>query len=180
MKFTETAISGVLLLVPEPAYDDRGFFARTFDQAEFASRGLASVFVQRSIAFNAKAGTIRGLHYQISPEEEEKIVRCTSGAIFDVAVDLRRDSPTFGSYSSVELTADNRRAFYIPAGVAHGYQTLSEATEVMYDISRPYTAEAARGIAYDDPTLAISWPVDVTVLSERDRRFPLLAEANLP
>jgi len=180
LRFEETAIAGAFVVVPERIADGRGFFARTFDREAFSARNLAAEFVQDSIAFNERAGTIRGLHYQLPPDEEVKIVRCTAGALYDVIVDLRRDSATFGSFVAVELSAENHAGLYIPAGCAHGYQTLMDGTEAHYAISHPYTPAAARGIAYDDPVIGIPWPHPVSIISERDRAFPTLENAELP
>jgi dTDP-4-dehydrorhamnose 3,5-epimerase len=180
VRFEKTELSGVLVVVPEPSADARGFFARTFDRAEFVARNLPEAFPQESVAYNECAGTIRGLHYQIGAHAEEKLVRCTAGRLWDVVLDLRQDSATFGRAFAIELTAENHLALYIPSGCAHGYQTLAPSTEALYLISRPYASEAARGIAFDDPAVGISWPLPVAAISERDRNFPLLAAAELP
>jgi dTDP-4-dehydrorhamnose 3,5-epimerase len=179
MNLQKTAIAGVFTIEPEPIADERGFFARTFDAEVFRAHGLADAYVQQSLAFNARAGTIRGLHYQIGADGEEKIVRCIAGSLYDVVADLRRGSVTFGRFVAVELSAENRRAIYIPRGCAHGYQTLEEGSEALYDISRAYVPAAARGVAHDDPSLAIPWPLPVSVVSERDRAFPALSDAEL-
>jgi len=152
--------------------DGRGFFARTFCQHEFEAHGLNPRVVQCSTSFNKKKGTLRGMHYQVEPYAEVKVVRCTAGAVYDVAVDLRRDSPTFKQWVAVELTADNRRMFYIPAGFAHGFQTLVDNAEVYYQISEVYSPEAAKGIRWNDPALGILWPeVGNRILSERDMSY---------
>lgn len=167
MRFIETPIAGAFLIEPEPSEDERGFFARIFDAAEFARRGLETSFPQWSLSYNAKRGTLRGLHYQAPPHEEVKIVRCTRGAVWDVLVDLRR-----GGTVGFELTADNRRALYVPRGVAHGFQSLADATEMCYFISAEYAPDSARGLRWNDPALAIRWPIADPILSERDRSFP--------
>jgi dTDP-4-dehydrorhamnose 3,5-epimerase len=167
MRFLETPIAGAFIIDPEPSEDGRGFFARIFDAAELAKRGLVTSFPQWSISYNAKRGTLRGLHYQIAPHEEAKIVRCTRGAAHDVIVSLRD-----GVWFAIELSAENRRALYIPAGVAHGFQTLADATEMGYFISTEYAPASARGLRWNDPALAIEWPVADPILSERDRSFP--------
>ena len=172
MIFTETSIAGVWLIEPERVADERGFFARTWDRDEFSLRGLDPRLVQCSISFNHLRGTLRGLHYQAAPHEENKLVRCTSGALFDVALDLRPDSPTFKQWFGTELSADNRLALYVPQGCAHGFLTLAAATEVSYQITQFYAPEAARGVRWDDPAFGIAWPGEVEVISERDRTYP--------
>jgi len=168
-------IDGSFVVVPEPKYDERGFLARTFDADEFARAGLVSSFVQSSIAFNARRGTLRGLHYQLPPHEEAKLVRCTRGAAYDVVADLRPASPTYLRWDAVEIRADDPLAVYVPAGCAHGYLTLEDESELAYDISHPYVAEAAAGVRWDDPMLAIEWPAEPTVISRRDASLPALA-----
>jgi dTDP-4-dehydrorhamnose 3,5-epimerase len=172
MRFVETPLAGVWLIEPERLGDERGFFARTFCSDELRMHGLAEKLVQCSLSYNAQRGTLRGLHWQAAPFEEQKLVRCTMGRVFDVAVDLRRESPTFKRCFSVELSAENRQQLYVPAGVAHGFQTLSDACELFYQMSVPYHAELSRGVRWDDPAFAISWPMAPTVISERDRRYP--------
>ena len=174
MKVVETALAGVLVLEIEPIEDERGFFARTWDRAELRSRGLTADLDQVSVAFNRVAGTLRGLHYQAAPHEEAKTVRCTAGAIFDVAVDLREGSPTRHQWVGVELSATNHRSLYVPEGCAHGYLTLTDDAEVQYQISAPYRPDAARGYRWDDPTFAIGWPVDVRCISSRDAALPFV------
>jgi dTDP-4-dehydrorhamnose 3,5-epimerase len=171
-----TLVAGVQIVEIEPAGDERGFFARTFSADAFAEHGLAVNFPECSISFNHKRGTLRGLHLQERPHSEAKLVRCTSGALFDVAVDLRRDSSTFGRWIAVNLSAENRRALYIPEGCAHGFLTLVDHTEVYYQISRRYIPEAFRGLRWDDPELAITWPGPIEVISSRDAALPLLSE----
>jgi dTDP-4-dehydrorhamnose 3,5-epimerase len=174
--FTETALPGVFVIDVERVEDERGFFARTWSEDEFRERGLDPTVVQCSLSYNARKATLRGLHYQRSPHEETKIVRCTAGAIYDVAVDLRPSSPTCGKWTAVELTADNRRMLYIPRGVAHGFITLTDASEVLYQMGARYVAEAAAGIRWDDPAFAVDWPLRPLVMSERDRTYPLWKE----
>lgn len=174
MKVVETIVQGVLVLEVEPIADERGLFARTWDRAYFVSRGLTADVDQVSIAYNEVAGTLRGLHFQAAPDEEAKTVRCTSGAIFDVAVDLRDGSPTRFRWVAIELSAANRLSLFVPEGCAHGYVTLTDGAEVQYQISKPYRPDAARGYRWDDPTLAIEWPVPVRRISARDAALPYL------
>jgi dTDP-4-dehydrorhamnose 3,5-epimerase len=156
--------------------DERGFFARSFCVDEFAALGLDPSFVQCNISWNRRAGTVRGMHFQQPPAAESKLVRCTRGAIYDVVVDLRPDSPAYRTHVGIELTADNRDALYIPAGaVAHGFQTLVDDTEVSYQMGERYTPSAARGVRFDDPALAIRWPLAVTSVNAKDTEWPLLA-----
>ncbi|HEY7214522.1 MAG TPA: dTDP-4-dehydrorhamnose 3,5-epimerase [Thermoanaerobaculia bacterium] len=175
MIFRETPLSGAWLLEPERSEDERGFFARTWDREEFERRGLDPTLAQCSVSFNHRRGTLRGLHFQIAPHEEIKLVRVTRGAIWDVIVDLRPDSPTFKQHYSVVLSAAKGNQLYIPKGMAHGFQTLEDATEVYYQISEPYASEFARGYRWDDPAFAIPWPKGVTVISEKDRNLPVLS-----
>jgi dTDP-4-dehydrorhamnose 3,5-epimerase len=174
LRFEPLPIAGAFRIETEPAEDERGFFARLFDAEEFRSRGLEADFVQRSISFNRRRGTLRGLHYQAEPYAETRIVRCTQGAAYDVIVDLRSRSPAFGRWHAVELTAPNRTAIYIPPGCAHGFQTLVDDTELYYEITPAYVPVAARGIRFDDPTLAVRWPLADPILSKRDRALPPL------
>jgi dTDP-4-dehydrorhamnose 3,5-epimerase len=169
--FQELSIPGAWLLEPEKQEDDRGFFARAWCQREFAAHSLTTVFVQCNISFNKKKGTLRGLHYQAPPYGEAKLVRCTQGALYDVIVDLRRDSPTRGQWLAVELSAVNYRLLYIPAGLAHGFQTLADNTEIFYQMSEFYQPDAARGIRWDDPELNIPWPLSHPIISPRDLTF---------
>jgi dTDP-4-dehydrorhamnose 3,5-epimerase len=172
MIFTDTDIDGVSVIEAERIEDERGFFARTWDPEEFAERGLNPKLAQCSISFNRARGTLRGMHYQEAPHEEAKVVRCTAGAIFDVALDLRPGSSSFRQWFGIELTAENRRALYIPEGCAHGFLTLDHGCEIQYQISKAYMPEAARGVRWDDPAFAISWPEEVVVINERDRSYP--------
>ena len=174
MKFAALALPGVVEIGIEPELDARGSFARLFDTEAFAAQGLPTHFAQHSLSRNERTGTLRGLHYQTS-RPEAKLVRCTAGRAFDVIVDLRRSLPTYGQWCSVELTADRGNAVFIPAGCAHGFQTLTDATELMYCIDVPYDAQGAIGIRWDDPSLAIAWPLPDPILSARDRALPYLA-----
>lgn len=174
MRFVPSPLAGAYLVELEPLEDERGFFARSFCQEEFKAHGLDPVVAQCNVSFNRKRGTLRGLHYQAAPHSEAKLVRCTRGAIWDVIVDLREDSPTTRQWHAAELTAENRRAFYIPAGFAHGFQTLVDDTEVLYQMSEYYHPELARGVRWDDRTLAIRWPIAKAIMSSRDRAFPTL------
>ena len=174
MKFQPAPLAGAYLIELELLEDERGFFARSFCQNEFRAHGLDTVVAQSNVSFNRKRGTLRGLHYQAEPHAEAKVVRCTRGAIWDVIVDLRKGSATARRWHAVELTADNRRALYIPAGFAHGFQTLAEDSEVLYQMSEFYHPKSARGVRWDDPTLAIPWPLKDPVMSPRDREFPVL------
>lgn len=176
MIFEETKMKGVIVIEPELIEDERGFFACSWSRSEFEQRGLNPRLLQCNISFNLKRGTLRGMHYQQQPHEEAKLVRCTRGAMFDVAVDLRSDSATRYQWVAAELTADNRRMLYIPEGFAHGYQSLVDSTEIFYQMSESYHPESARGVRWDDPVLAIEWPLEVTVMSARDREFSLLGE----
>lgn len=176
MIFTPTPIPGAWLIDVQPNSDERGFFARTVCDKEFAQHDLSARFVQQSIAWNPKKGTLRGLHYQAAPHAEDKLVRVTRGSVFDVIVDLRRDSPMFGKWFSVELGAESRRQLFIPKGIAHGYQTLEDNTELFYQMTTAYQAEAARGIRWDDASLGIPWPPCASrVISERDRIMPSMS-----
>lgn len=172
MRFLESRLAGVWIVEPELHTDARGSFARIWCAREFGERGLETGIAQCALSVNRRRGTLRGLHYQAPPWEETKLVRCVRGALWDVVVDLRPGSPTYLRHRGVELTAENRRALYVPAGCAHGFQTLEDDTEVLYQLSTPYVPEAARGLRWDDPGLAIRWPLEPTVLSDRDRSFP--------
>lgn len=180
MRFTTTAVDGVTIVDLEPFTDDRGLFARTFDVDEFAAHGLDVGVAQANVSYNHVAGTLRGLHRQVPPHSEGKLVRCTAGAIVDVAVDVRPDSPTYGRHVMVELTASNRRALFVPPYVAHGYQTLTDGAEVTYQVSGPYAPGGEQGFRHDDPAFAIAWPLAVTVVSAKDASWPLMSETGLP
>ncbi len=175
MRFTAAAIPGVWVVDAEPRADARGFFARTFCRDEFAARGLRTDIAQASVSYNEAKGTLRGMHYQSAPFEEVKLVRCVRGALYDVVLDLRRDSPTFCRWEAFELTEENLRAVYVPEGVAHGFQTLRAATLVAYQISQVYAPDHARGVAWDDPAFGIAWPEGPRTLSDRDRGYPRFA-----
>jgi dTDP-4-dehydrorhamnose 3,5-epimerase len=167
-----TILAGAFVVEPEPIKDTRGFFARTFCQREFESAGLDGRVAQCSVSYNPERGTLRGLHYQAPPHEESKLVRCTQGAIYDVIVDLRVQSPTFRQWFGVELTSENRLGLFIPKGVAHGFQTLTSGAEVLYQISPEYQPGAARGVRWNDLAFGISWPEAQRTISERDRSYP--------
>ena len=172
MVFVETKLQGVFIIEAGRIEDERGFFARTFCQHEFAAHGLNSQVAQCSMSFNKKKGTLRGMHYQVAPYEEAKIVRCTAGAIYDVAVDLRPHSPTFKHWVASELTEDNGKVLYIPDGCAHGFQTLMDDAEVCYQISEFYHPESARGARWNDPAFGIEWPLpNRPIMSDRDRSY---------
>jgi dTDP-4-dehydrorhamnose 3,5-epimerase len=175
MKFTETNLPGAYIVEPELREDDRGFFARTFCAREFSEKGLADGFVQCSVSMTRERGTLRGLHFQLAPAAEAKLVRCIAGALYDVIIDLRPDSKTYLQHIGVELTAKNRRALYVPEMFAHGFQTLAADTEVFYQISEFYAPDLARGLRFDDPKLAVQWPLPVTAMSDKDRQWPLLS-----
>lgn len=172
MVFHSTDIDGAFEVELEPKGDDRGFFARMWCRDTFEQQGLVTDFVQANTAFSRQQGTLRGLHYQAAPHQEAKLVRCIQGAAFDVAVDVRPDSETFGAWAGVRLSQDNRRLFYVPEGCAHGYLTLTDDTELLYLVTAAYAPDAERGVRYDDPAFAIQWPADVQVLSEKDRSWP--------
>jgi dTDP-4-dehydrorhamnose 3,5-epimerase len=174
--FSETALSGAYVIDIERIGDERGFFARAFCQQEFAARGLSARIAQTNISFNRHKGTIRGLHFQFPPAAEAKLVRCSRGAIMDVIVDLRPESPTYLQHVSIELTAETRCAVYVPERFAHGYQVLVPETETTYFVSEFYTPAAEGGLLYADPRLAIQWPLPPSELSVRDRKWTLLAE----
>ena len=172
MIVTECSVQGVYLIEPDHHLDERGSFARTYCRREYAEHGIDFVPVQISVSSNTRHGTLRGLHFQAAPRPEAKVVGCTHGSAFDVAVDLRPGSPTYGHWTSVELTRENGRAVYVPPGCAHGFQTLEDDTELLYLISEFYDASFQRGVRWDDPALAIDWPATPTVISERDLSFP--------
>ncbi len=173
MKFIETSIPGAYLVEMEPLADERGFFARSWCSDEFARHGLNANLAQCNISYNKKRGTLRGMHYQAEPFPEAKLVRCIRGKIYDVILDLRRDSATFKRWEAFELSAANRRMLYIPEGVAHGLQTLEDDSEVFYQMSESYHPECARGVRWDDPAFAIEWPVLDKVISEQDSKYAL-------
>lgn len=172
MKFNETRLPGVFEIHIERLADDRGFFARSWCQKEFEDHGLDAGLVQCSVSLNRRKGTLRGVHYQASPYAETKVVRCTAGAIYDVILDLRASSPTFKQWFAAELSAENRRSLYIPKGCAHGFLTLTDDSEVLYQMSEFYHPEAGRGVRWNDSAFQIAWPDQVEVISERDRTYP--------
>ena len=172
MIWRETELPGAFVVESEPAEDERGWFARIYDEGELEDRGLASRFVQGSVAFNKEWGTLRGLHYQAEPHAEAKLVRCITGSVHDVIVDLRPGSSTFKRWVAVELTAEGGRMLYVPEGLAHGYLTLEDATETLYLISAPYSPQAAQGVRWDDPAFGIEWPHDPRVMSDKDKAWP--------
>jgi len=168
-----TPLAGVFIIEPERHTDERGFFARVWCAEELAAKGLCTRIVQCSVSFTHKRGTLRGLHYQAAPHEEIRWVRCTRGAIYDVALDLRPDSPTYRKWFAVELSEENRRTFYVPEGFAHGFQSLVDDAEVHYQMSTVYVPDAARGVRWNDPAFAIDWPMrEGVILSERDASYP--------
>jgi dTDP-4-dehydrorhamnose 3,5-epimerase len=172
LKFIETKLKGAYLIEPHFLEDERGFFARTFCKREFKSQGLNPNLVQCSTSFNKKKGTIRGMHYQVPPHAEAKLVRCTMGAIYDVILDLRPESSTFKKWLAVELTAENRNMVYISEGIAHGFLTLFDNTEVFYQMSEFYHPECARGVRWNDPAFGIEWPVPINAISTKDMSYP--------
>lgn len=176
MRFKECELPGLVRIELEPKHDERGSFVRLFDEQLFRDAGLLASFPQHSLAINTLAGTIRGLHWQSVPASETKVLRCTRGRIFDVLVDVRAGSLTFGRWQAFELTEGSAVSLYVPEGFAHGYQTLTDGCEVEYLISAAYSADASRGVRYDDPDLAIPWPLPVTLVSERDRAWPALSQ----
>jgi len=175
MRIQPTKLAGAYVIDPEPHEDSRGLFARTFCSREFGEHGLVTTFVQCSTSYNLRGGTVRGLHFQHPPAAEVKLIRCTAGAVHDVIVDLRRDSPTYLQHLAVELTARNRRSLYVPEMFAHGLQTLEDGTEIFYQISEYFAPDKSDGLRFDDPKLRISWPLPVTEMTDKDRSWPLLA-----
>jgi dTDP-4-dehydrorhamnose 3,5-epimerase len=174
MIFTETKLKGAYVVDLERREDARGFFARAFCQNEFAAHGLKPVIAQANVAFNLKKGTLRGMHFQFPPAAETKVVRCTRGAILDIIVDLRPESPTYLQHISVDLDEDNHRALFVPERFAHGYQALRDNTETSYQVGEFYTPNSESGLMYNDPRLALKWPLPVAVISEKDQKFALL------
>lgn len=172
MKISETRLSGVYLIDLELFEDERGSFARSFCLEEFNEAGIEFSIAQANISFNNFAGTIRGMHFQEHPFEESKVVRCTRGALFDVVLDLRPESSTYCQWCGSELNSENRSALFIPAGCAHGFQTLTDSTEVHYLMSESFKPEAARGVRFDDPVFGVEWPMQVSSISDRDRHWP--------
>jgi dTDP-4-dehydrorhamnose 3,5-epimerase len=171
MVITETILKGAFVIELEPFTDVRGFFARAWSEREFEERGLNSRFVETNVSFNEKRGTLRGMHYQLAPYEQAKLVRCTRGSIYDVIIDLRPDSPTFKQWFPLEMSADNHLMLYVPAKFAHGFQTLEDQTEVTYQTSAYYAPELGRGVRWNDPAFKISWPDDNLIMLDRDRGY---------
>ena len=174
MRFTQASIPGVWTIDPDSHKDERGRFFRAWCSREFGEHGINFLPVQTNMGFSVRKGTVRGMHFQVAPALEAKLIRCTRGAMFDVALDLRPDSPTFGQWFGAELTADNGRSLYIPENCAHGYQTFQDSTEMHYMSSAFYTPRNAGGVRFDDPAFGIEWPETVTVLSDQDRNWPLV------
>ena len=172
MIFRPTKLAGVVEVRLDPRIDERGFFARSWCEREFAANGLNPRLVQCNVSFNARKGTLRGMHYQAEPHGEAKLVRCTRGAIYDVAIDLRPQSPTFKQWTGATLSAENHHMLFIPAGCAHGFLTLADNTEVFYQMSDFYQPDSARGLRFDDPAFQIIWPEQIEVISDRDRTYP--------
>lgn len=171
MLFTETKLKGAFVVDAERREDNRGFFARTWCREEFAALGLSTEMAQCSVSFNIKRGTLRGMHYQAHPHQETKLVRCTQGAVYDVILDLRVDSATYRQWTALELTAENRRMVYVPAGVAHGFQTLTDDAELLYQMSETHHAESARGVRWNDPAFGIEWFIEPVNLSYKDASY---------
>jgi dTDP-4-dehydrorhamnose 3,5-epimerase len=174
MRLTETEIAGLFVIELDHKRDERGYFARTFCADTLTSNGLVGAFPQCGTAYNNLSGTVRGMHFQAAPYGEVKVIRCTRGAIHDVLVDLRRTSPTYLKSYAIELTESDGRELYVPEGLAHGYQTLRDATEVLYMMSVNYVPGAATGIRWDDPLISVKWPRPISIIAERDRNWPLL------
>lgn len=171
MIFTETKLKGAYVIDPEPHEDERGFFARSWCAQEFEKLGLSSRLAQCNISFNKKQGTLRGMHYQVEPYPEAKLVRCTMGTIYDVIIDLRIGSPTFTQWFATELSAENHRALYVPENFAHGFQTLTDHSEVFYQMFEFFHSECARGVRWDDPAFGIEWPLNEKVMTEKDKSW---------
>lgn len=176
MKFTETKLKGAFIIEPELLKDERGFFARMFCQKEFKAHGLNPKLVQCSLSYNRHKGTLRGMHYQIDPKAEARLVRCTKGSIYDVIIDLRKTSPTYCEWLAVELSAENYKMIYVPKGFVHGFLTLEDNTEVFYQMSEFYAPECARGVRWDDPVFNIKWPIKEKIISKKDKDIPLIIE----
>jgi dTDP-4-dehydrorhamnose 3,5-epimerase len=178
VKFTKTNLDGVVIIEPAVFGDHRGWFMETYNEAKFLEVGMNLKFVQDNQSFSAVKGTLRGMHYQLNPKAQTKLIRCTRGAIFDVAVDIRKGSPTFGEWFGIMLTAENKKQLLIPKGFAHGFMTLTDDIEVQYKVDELYAPDFDRGITWNDPTINIEWPIDVTpVLSAKDEKAPLLKDA---
>lgn len=173
MRFRPLSVNGAMLIEVEPFEDERGRFSRVFSRREFEERGLASVFTQESVGQNARAGTIRGFHFQLAPYEEAKLVNCARGSAFDVILDIRPDSPTFGKWCAVTIRGGDWAGVYVPAGCAHAYQALEDGTEIFYRMSCDYNPDASRGYRWDSPEISVDWPLANPILSERDRSLPV-------
>lgn len=171
MKFIETNIDGCLIIEPDRFDDERGYFSKIWDHKEFVQHGLSTDFAQFNLAYNHKAGTLRGMHFQAAPNEEVKLVRCTRGAVYDVIIDLRPASPTYLKWSGVELSQDNYNTYYVPKGCAHGYITLTDKAEVTYNVSAAYAPQSARGVRWNDPAFGIQWPIQPSVVNPRDNTY---------
>ena len=178
MKFLETQLDGPVIIEVEAHQDERGLFARTFCANEFKAHGLPEAFVQGNTSFNAKKGTLRGMHYQSEPSRESKLVRCTAGALLDVIVDLRPDSSTFLQHFGVELTSDNRKALFVPVGFAHGFCVISETAEICYQCSAEYAPESESGIIWNDPSINIDWPITSPIITDQDKAMGSLDESD--
>jgi dTDP-4-dehydrorhamnose 3,5-epimerase len=178
VKFTETTLKGAFVVEIAPIADDRGLFARTYCAREFEQYGLKPFVVQANLAFNRRKGTLRGLHYQLPPAAETKLVRCTAGGIYDVVIDLRPDSPSYLKHFGVELTAENRKALYVPELFAHGYLTLTDGAEVVYQMGEFYTPGCERGLRYDDPQFGIEWPAAIEIISDKDANWAPFGAGN--
>ncbi|MDN3451828.1 dTDP-4-dehydrorhamnose 3,5-epimerase [Planococcus sp. APC 3906] len=177
MNFLETKLSGVYILEPTVHGDHRGWFMETHSNEQFKEAGLGLAFVQENHSFSASKGTLRGLHYQLSPKAQTKLVRCTKGAIYDVAVDIRKGSPTFGDWFGLELSAENKKQLLVPKGFAHGFMTITDDVEVQYKVDELYSPENDRGIIWNDPEIGIEWPIDIKpILSQKDEKAPLLED----
>ncbi|MCZ6671482.1 MAG: dTDP-4-dehydrorhamnose 3,5-epimerase [Verrucomicrobia bacterium] len=172
MVIKNTDIKDACIIEIDKKEDDRGFFSRAWCAKEFRAHGLNTNLVQANVSFSRKRGTLRGMHYQVAPHEEVKLVRCTQGSICDVIIDLRKESSTYEQWVAVELTADNHRMLYVPEGCAHGFQSLEDDTEVFYLVSEFYSVEAERGVRWDDPAFGVRWPIDVTNISDKDKSWP--------
>lgn len=179
MKFTETDLPGAFIIDAEPIEDERGYFARTWAPSEFERRGLDPTLAQCNVAWNERKGTLRGMHFQREPFAEVKIIRCTRGALLDVIIDLRQDSPCFCRWTAIELSANQPRMLYVPKGFAHGYLTLTDDVQAYYHVSTPYSAEYASGVAWNDPAFGIRWPFSPTVMSTRDKSWPLFEPSRI-
>lgn len=180
MIFHETKLNDAFLIELQRRGDERGFFARTMCREEFAAHGMQTEYVQQNMSVSADRGTLRGMHYQMKPLGEAKLIRCVRGAIVDIIVDIRAESSTYLQHQAFELNEDNKHQLYVPPGFAHAFLTLSDNVEVTYLVSSPYTPSAERGLRYDDPSLGISWPIPVTTISEKDAAWPLIAERTDP